>query len=100
MSELSRIHLAEHQLQGLMDCSDKTELAQSVRLLALYVAAYKEEHGELDNALLQQHLKSSADDPATMRIFESGLHEAIAILSMIRLAGNPTFAENRPALLN
>lgn len=100
MSELSRIHQAEHQLQSLMDCSDKTDLAQSVRLLALYVATYKEEHGELDNALLQQHLKSNADDPATMRIFESGLHEAIAILSMIRLSGTNTAAEHQAVLLN
>ena len=99
MSELARIHLAEHQLQSLMDCSDRGELAQSVRLLALYVATYKEEHGELDNALLQQHLQSDAEDPSTMRIFESGLHEAIAILSMIRLSAH-TASEKEAVLLN
>lgn len=99
MTELTRIHLAEHQLQSLMDCSDHNELAQSVRLLALYVATYKEEHGELDTALLKQHLISDADNPDTMRIFESGLHEAIAILSMIRLSAD-TVRDHESVLLN
>jgi len=101
MSEITRIHLAEHQLQSLMDCSERSELVQSVRLLALYVAAYKEQYGELDNVQLQHHLLADAADPATMRIFESGLHEAIAILSMIRVSGtgNPV-GEGENVLLN
>jgi len=99
MSQLERIYQAENQLQNLMDCSDHGELAQSIRLLALYVASYKEQHGELDNACLQRHLLANTNDPAAMRIFENGLHEAIAILSMIRLSGTSP-QETREMLLN
>ncbi len=102
MSEQRRIQSAEAQLQNLVDASDSNELAQSVRLLALYVATYKEHHGELDNARLQQHLLADFADPATMRIFENGLHEAISILSMIRLSTQTMddAQENTPRLLN
>jgi len=102
MSKETRIQSAEEQLQHLVDASDASDLAQSVRLLALYVATYKEHHGELDNELLQQQLLANTHDPVTLRIFESGLHEAISILSMIRLSSTVSedSAEDRPRLLN
>ena len=102
MSEQMRIQSAEEQLQHLFEASDTSELAQSIRLLALYVATYKEHHGELDNELLQQHLLANTHNPANLRIFENGLHEAISILSMIRLSSTASedSAEDRPRLLN
>lgn len=85
MTELNRIKAAEHQLQRLLDGSDRETLADSLRLLALYVATFKEHYGELDPACISRQLRGDLDsDPATVRLFESGLHEAISMLSMVR----------------
>lgn len=89
MADLIRLKTAENQLQKLMASSDKDALAQSLRLLALYVAAYKEHYGELDEALLKPRMSHLALDKNTIQLFETGLHEAIAMLSMVRMAGTP-----------
>lgn len=102
MSEETRIRSTEQQLQQLFNASNASDLAQSVRLLALYVATYKEHYGELDNKLLQQQRQAYTHDPAALRIYENGLHEAISILSMIRLSstGSEDMTDEWPRLLN
>ncbi|MCS3903751.1 hypothetical protein J2T55_001782 [Methylohalomonas lacus] len=85
MTELKHIQTAESQLQRLLDGSDREALADSLRLLALYVATFKEHYGELDPACLCRQLQGDLEaDPATVRLFESSLHEAISMLSMVR----------------
>jgi hypothetical protein len=87
MADLIKLKSVESQLQKLMASSDKDALAQSIRLLALYVAAYKEHYGELDESLIKpQFSNQSALDENTIQLFETGLHEAIAMLSMVRMA--------------
>lgn len=86
MADLIRLKSAETQLQQLMASSDKDALAQSMRLLALYLAAYKEHYGELDEALIKPQFNHAALDKSTIQLFETGLQEAIAMLSMVRLA--------------
>ncbi len=85
MTELKHIQAAESQLQRLLAGSDREALADSLRLLALYVATFKEHYGELDPASLCRQLQGEpGPDPATVRLFESSLHEAISMLSMVR----------------
>ncbi len=85
MPQMARVKAAEDQLQRLLDSCDRDALTQSLRLLALYVATFKEQHGELDSSWVTAQLENELSyDPATIRIFENGLHEAIAMLSMAR----------------
>jgi hypothetical protein len=104
MADLIRLKTVENQLQKLMANSDKDALAQSMRLLALYVAAYKEHYGELDESLIKPQFTQSALDEHTVQLFETGLHEAIAMLSMVRTARgtdhNCTNMDDRKPVIN
>lgn len=85
MTELNHIKAAESQLQRLLDDSDREALAESLRLLALYVASFKERYGELDATWAVRQCRDQAQaDPVIVRLFESGLHEPISMLSMVR----------------
>ncbi len=100
MTDLTDIKAAENHLQSLMKSSDKNVLAQGVRLLALYVAAFKEQYGDLDHTVILAYLKEEADQPETMRIFETGLQEAIAMLSMVRTSDIGAGTNSGKLLLN
>lgn len=85
MNDKDRIKIAEDHLQRLLDSSEHDTLTQGLRLLALYVASLKYQHGELDQDRVLSLLRNDFNDnPTGSEIFESGIHEAIAILSMVQ----------------
>lgn len=99
MTDLIRLKTAEQQLQSLTAGSDRETLIQSLRMLALYVATYKAEHGELRPEQIELYLQAQDTDPDTLQILEGGLQEAIAMLSMVRALRQPAAAAET-ALLN
>lgn len=100
MTDLTDLKEAESHLQLLMQSSNKHVLAQGVRLLALYVAAFKEQYGDLDPTTILSYLKEETVQPETMRVFETGLHEAIAMLSMVRTTETSDDADSGRVMLN
>lgn len=81
--DLAAISSRECELQSLVHVCGKAELAQSVRLLSMYVALYKKSFGELPPASFSKILTSDQVDADMARIFENGIREAISILTMV-----------------
>lgn len=100
MTDFTNLRAAENQLQFLMAASDKQILAQGLRLLALYVAAFKEQYGDLDPAIILSYLKDESVNPETMRIFETGLYEAISMLNMVRKSYASAERDPKAKILN
>lgn len=100
MININHLQAAEEQLTNLTASCDRETLIHSLRLLALYVAAYKQEHGELTAAQIETYLQSSEYTPVTLQLFESGLHEAISMLSMVRCGSKPAVLQETTSLLN
>ncbi len=81
--DLADIKEREMELKSLIEISDKDELAQCVRLLAMYIAIYKKCFGELPTFSYEKILSSKFIDKDTAKIFENGMLEAITILDMV-----------------
>ena len=80
---LAEIKSKEVELQSLVDESDKTDLAQCVRLISMYISIYKQQFGELSPDSYAAIIENDDIDQASASIFEDGLQEAISILDMI-----------------
>jgi len=81
--DLENIKTRETELKSLIEVSDKDDLTQCVRLLAMYVAIYKKCFGELPVSSYEKMLSTQIVDKETARIFENGMHEAITMLDMV-----------------
>jgi len=83
LDELELIQTKEVELQMLIKTSGKSELAQCIRMLSMYIAIYKKRFGELLPDSYEKLLSSDEVDVDTARIFDNGMLEAIAILGMV-----------------
>ena len=97
--DLIDIKATEADLQSLVAMSDKDELAQSLRLLAMYIALYKANYGELPTQSFENFLKDDIDAESAM-IFENGLQEAITMLNMVLQTREPSDYEIAGITLN
>lgn len=80
---LAEIKSKEVELQSLVEVSDKTDLAQCVRLISMYISIYKQQFGELPPESYAEIVTNDEIDQASASIFENGLQEAISILDMV-----------------
>ena len=83
LDELELIQTKEVELQMLIKTSGKSELAQCIRMLSMYIAIYKKRFGELPPDSYEKLLSSEEVDVDTARIFDNGMLESIAILGMV-----------------
>ncbi len=97
--DLIDIKSTEADLQSLVAMSDKDELAQSLRLLAMYIALYKENYGELPTQSFEKFLNDDVDSDSA-KIFENGLLEAITMLNMVLETRDPADYEVAGITLN
>jgi len=81
--DLTDIKEREMELKSLIEISDRDELAQCIRLLAMYIAIFKKYFGELPVVSYEKILTSQVVDKDTARVFENGMREAITILDMV-----------------
>lgn len=80
---ISELRIKEQELETLSEMVDKEGLTQCIRLLSTYVALYKKDFGELSAESLESILDSTCVDADMLSVFENGMHEAVAMLSMI-----------------
>jgi hypothetical protein len=80
--ELVDIKSTEEDLQSLVAMSDKSELAQSVRLLAINIALYKKCFGDLPTKTYENFFNVDVDSDSA-KVFANGLQEAIEMLNMV-----------------
>jgi len=81
--DMIEIKSRESDLQSLVAISNKDELAQSLRLLAMYIALYKKSYGELPTSSFEKFMSEEDIDEESAEVFENGLSEAIAIINMV-----------------
>ncbi|MEX2515650.1 MAG: hypothetical protein WD572_01885 [Gammaproteobacteria bacterium] len=98
MTDIQQLRSNETELRHLLEMSEKGSLEQSLRLLGLYVAAYKQIHGELNHQLLAARLNQQEMDNETLQLFSNGLQEAISMLTMIETS-RPSTQTGKPAQL-
>jgi succinate dehydrogenase flavin-adding protein (antitoxin of CptAB toxin-antitoxin module) len=82
-NHLSVLKVKERQLETLSEMIDKEGLTQCIRLLSTYIAMYKKDFGELTLESYEAILESTSVDPDMVNVFENGMSEAVAMLSMI-----------------
>lgn len=83
MKLLSELKIKERELKTLSEMIDKEGLAQCIRLLSTYVALYKKDFGELSAESYESILLSTGLETEMISVYENGIHEAVAMLSMI-----------------
>lgn len=81
--DLVEMKTREFELQSLVNESNKSELAQCVRMLSMYVALYKKSYGELPLNCYEKLFSSKILDAETAKVFENGMLEAITMLNMV-----------------
>ncbi len=82
-NQMSVLRVKERQLETLSEMVDKEGLTQCIRLLSTYIAMYKKDFGELTLESYEAILGSTSVDPDMVNVFENGMSEAVAMLSMI-----------------
>lgn len=82
-NSLSGLKLRERELETLSEMIDKDGLTQCIRLLSTYIALYKKDFGELSTESYQSILGSAGVETDMIGVFENGMQEAVAMLSMI-----------------
>ncbi len=80
---LSGLKIKERELESLSEMIDKDGLTQCIRLLSTYIALYKKDFGELSTESYQAILGSTGIETDMIGVFENGMQEAVAMLSMI-----------------
>ncbi len=83
VNSLSELKIKERELETLSEMIDKEGLAQCIRLLSTYIALYKKDFGELSAERYESILFSTGLDTEMISVYENGIHEAVAMLSMI-----------------
>ncbi len=83
VNSLSELKIKERELETLSEMIDKKGLAQCIRLLSTYIALYKKDFGELSSERYESILFSTGLDTEMISVYEDGIHEAVAMLSMI-----------------
>lgn len=82
-NSLSALAIKERELEALSEMVDKEGLTQCIKLLSTYIALYKKDFGELSAESYEGILESTCVEPDMVNVFENGINEAVAMLSMI-----------------
>jgi hypothetical protein len=82
-NSLSALAIKERELEALSEMVDKEGLTQCIKLLSTYIALYKKDFGELSAESYEVILESTCVEPDMVNVFENGINEAVAMLSMI-----------------
>jgi len=82
-NSISVLRIKEQELDTLSEMIDKEGLTQCIRLLSTYIALYKKDFGELPAESFESILDSTGVEADMVSVFENGMHEAVAMLSMI-----------------
>ena len=81
--ELDQIKKQQLEFQDLVDECNRNELGQSAKLLAMYIAVYKQEFGELPIENLLNMSESLLVGQELSQIIQDGIEEASSMLRMV-----------------
>lgn len=81
--DLACIEYSQQQFQKLLQCTNHDELVDCLKLLAMYIALYKKNYGEIAVEDFTQMLKADGANGELSEIIQEGIEEASAMLDMI-----------------
>jgi hypothetical protein len=82
--ELELIKLQQREFQSLVAESSGEELGQCAKLLAMYIAVYKKQFGDIPVEDLLKISDSVSMDQDLSGIIQDGIEEAASMLQMVR----------------
>ncbi len=82
--ELDQIKQQQLEFQDLVADCNRNELGQCAKLLAMYVAVYKQQYGDIPVESLLQISATVAVDQDISKIIQDGIEEASTMLRMVR----------------
>ena len=82
--ELDIIRRQQEDFQELVQECNHEELGQCAKLLAMYVAVYKQQFGELPMDNLMEDSESALANQEISTIVQNGIEEASTMLQMVR----------------
>ena len=83
--KLDIIRRQQENFQELVQESNRQELGQLAKFLAMYIAVYKQQHGELPIDSLLQVTESALANQELSQIIQSGIEEATTMPQMVRI---------------
>lgn len=81
--ELDQIRKQQLDFQDLVEECNRNELGQCAKLLAMYIAVYKQEYGELPLDNLLDMSETLLVDQELSQIIQNGIEEASSMLRMV-----------------
>jgi len=81
--ELDQIRKQQLEFQDLVEECNQNELGQCAKLLAMYIAVYKQEYGELPIENLVNMSETLLVDQELSQIIQNGIEEASSMLRMV-----------------
>ena len=83
-NELDAIKQQQIDFQYLVEECNRDELGQCAKLLAMYVAIYRQRYGDLPVENLSQISQASAVNEELSQIIQDGVEEASKMLRLVR----------------
>lgn len=83
-NELDIIKQQQTEFQDLVDDSNRSELGQCAKLLAMYVSIYKQRYGDIPVDSFIKISETSAIDRELSQIVQNGIEEASTMLRLVR----------------
>ena len=97
--EIQLLKRREAEFLDLVENSSHAELARCAKFLAMYLALYREQFGEIPVADYNRLLQPAALDKELLDIIGAGMQEASAMLRMVMQQGiRESVTEERPLL--
>ncbi len=83
-NELDLIKQQQIEFQDLVQDSNRSELGQCTKLLAMYIAIYKQRYGDIAIESYMQISEDSSVNQELSQIIQDGIEEASTMLRMVR----------------
>jgi hypothetical protein len=83
--DLLQLKLREHEFLNLVETCSRDELAKCAKFLAMYVALYRQEFGDIPAAGYQKLLHTVTLDVEMLKIVADGMSEAAEMLKTVLL---------------
>jgi len=98
--DLQQLKQQEHLFLTLVENCSRSELAASAKFLAMYIALYRQQFGEIPATDFLKIVQEPALDEKLLQLVSVGMQEASAMIKMVMLQGRHAVNEGDDTLRN
>jgi len=98
--DLQQLKQQEHEFLTLVENCSRSELAKSAKFLAMYLALYRQQFGEIPAADYIKLVQAPTLDKGLLQLVSDGMQEASAMMKMVMLQDRQAVNEGDDNLLN